>query len=205
MGTRGLLLAVCVALAAATLGAVSPASAGELTNVDPPEDVQYYDLTEGVESALPGTVMLDRRDGDLGRYSVRYTGKRIRVSLKLRELTRTEPILMIQARFRWPEGGQLNHAEAVITATERNRSGTARMTTHQPCTVKHRISYQNNRARLSFPARCFSSPRWVQFNSWVLTIDHKTDPTYLHGDHVFPVISADDNAVERFTRRIRRP
>lgn len=204
MRTRKLHLAVCTALAAMTLGIVSPARAGDLSNVDPAEDVRYYDLAEGIEQALPGTVTPDHRNGDLRRFSVRYGENRIRVGLKFRELTRAEPVLMIQGRFRWPGGGQLNYAEAVITATEANRSGTARMTTAE-CQVKHRISYLNNRVRLSFPARCFSSPRWIQFNSWVLTMDHTTDPSYLYGDHVFPIISADDNAVERFTRRIRRP
>lgn len=150
--------------------------------------------------------MPDRRNGDLRRYVVRYGEKRIRVALKFRELTRKEPVLMIQGRFRWPEGGQWAYTEAVITAAEGNRSGTASMSTHDgPCPVKHRISYRNNRVRLSFPARCFSTPRWVQFNSWVLTMDHRSKPTYLYGDHVFPVISADDTAVERFTRRIWRP
>ena len=63
---------------------------------------------------------------------------------------------------------------------------------------------ESRQERLSFPARCFSSPRWIQFNAWVLTMDHKNEPTYLYGDHIFPVLSADGNAVEQFTRRIRR-
>ena len=204
MRTRGRLLAAGVALVAMTLGLVYPANAGELSSVDSREDVRHYDLAEGIDSGLPGTVMPDHHDGDLRRYSVRYTEKRIRVVLKFRDLTRTEPVLTIQARFRWPGGGQLNYAEALITGGEGNRSGTARLTTPEPCTIEHRISYQRNRARLSFPAGCFSSPRWVQFNSMVLTMDHETEPAYLYVDDVFPVFGADEGAYERFTRRIRR-
>jgi hypothetical protein len=204
MRTWGQLSAAGVALVAITIGLVYPASADELSSVEAREDVRHYDLAEGIDSALPGTVLPDRHDGDLRRYSVRYTEKRIRVVLKFRELTRTEPVLAIQARFRWPGGGQLNYAEALITAGEGNRSGTARLTAREPCPVEHRISYQNNRARLSFPAGCFSSPRWVQFNSMVMTMDHETDPAYLYVDDVFTVFGADEGAYESFTRRIRR-
>jgi hypothetical protein len=205
MRVRELRSAACSALVAVTLGIASPAHAGDLSNVDPAKDVRYYDLAEGVEASLPGTVMPERRLGDLKRFTVRYGEKRIRVVLKFRELTRAEPVLMIQSRFQFPspEGG-LNYAEGIITATEANWAGKARMTTTD-CDVKHRLSYLNNRARLSFPARCFSSPRWIRFNAWVLTMDHKTDPTYFYGDHVFPVISSTDSALERYTRRIRRP
>jgi hypothetical protein len=102
-----------------------------------------------------------------------------------------------------PGGGHLDYAEALITATETNRSGTARVTTDQ-CRIGHRISCLDNRVRLSFPAWCLSSPRWVQFNGWVIRMDRQRDPRYFSGDHVFPVIG-DDTAVERFPRRIRRP
>ena len=190
-------------MAGAVLSLASPASAGDLSSVDPAADVQFYDLSEGIEAAVPGTEVREHRDGDLKRFSVRYGEKRIQVTLKFRELTRTEPVLMVQGRFRFPGGGQLNYAEAVVTATQANRSGTARMTPAD-CSVRHRISYARNRARLSFPARCFSSPRWIQFNAWVLTMDHKNEPTYLYGDHIFPVLSAEESAVEQFTRRIRR-
>jgi hypothetical protein len=204
MRIQGLRLAVCGAMVGATLSLASPANAGGLSNVDPATDVRYYDLAQGIEAAIPGTRMPAHHNGDLRRFSVRYGEKRIRVALNFRELTRTEPVLMVQGRFRFPGSGQLNYAEAVVTATEANRSGTARMTTAD-CGVQHRISYAKNRVRLSFPVRCFSSPRWLQFNAWVLTMDHKRDPTYLYGDHIFPVLSSDENAVERFTRRIRRP
>ena len=81
-----------------TIGLAYPANAGELSSVDSREDVRHYDLAEGIDSALPGTVLPDRHDGDLRRYSVRYTEKRIRVVLKFRELTRTEPVLVTSSR-----------------------------------------------------------------------------------------------------------
>ena len=203
MRTRGRRLSVCGAALAAVVTLASPAIAGDLSNVDPTADVRFYDLTQGVDAAVPGTEVSEHRNGDLKRFSVRYGERRIQVALKFRDLNKTEPVLMIEGRFRWPGGGQLNYAEAIITATKANRSGTARMTTTTDCTAKHRISYARNRARLSFPARCFSSPRWIQFNAWVLTMDHKNAPTYAYGDDVFPVLSAQESAVERFTRRIR--
>jgi hypothetical protein len=194
-------LAACGALVGVALGLSGPASAGDLSTVDPAADVRFYDLSQGVEAAVPGTEVPEQRNADLRRFHVRYGEKRIQVVLKFRELKRTQPVLMIEGRFRFPGGGQLNYEEAIVTATRANRSGTARMTN---CSVRHRISYVLNRARLSFPARCFSSPRWIQFNAWILTMDHRTQPTYLFGDHVFPVLSANDSAVEQFTHRIRR-
>lgn len=203
MRTRGLRLAAHGALVGATLSLAGPASAGDLSNADPVADVRFYDLSEGIEAAVPGTEVPEHRNVDLKRFSVRYGEKRIQVALKFRELKRVEPVLMVQGRFRFPGRGQLSYAEAVVTATKANRSGTARMTTAN-CRVRHRISYARNRVQLSFPARCFSSPRWIQFNAWILTMDNKRDPTYFYGDHIFPVLSADESAVERFTRRIRR-
>jgi hypothetical protein len=203
MRTRGLRLAMHGLALGATLSLASPAIAGDLSNVDSAADARFYDMSRGVEAAVPGTMVPERRNGDLRRFFVQYGEKRIRVALKFRELNKTEPVLMVQSRFRFPGSGQLNYAEAIITATKANRAGTARMTTAD-CRVKHRISYARNRAWLSFPARCFSSPRWIQFNAWVLTMDHKKEPTYFYGDHIFPVLSADENALERFTRRIRR-
>ena len=204
MRTRGLRLALWGVTLGATLSLASPAIAGDLSSVDSGGDVRFYDLSQGVEAAVPGTQVPERRNGDLTRFAVRYGERRIRVALKFRELDKTEPVLMVQGRFRFPGGGQLNYTEAVITATKTKRSGTARVTTAD-CSVKHRISYARNRAWMSIPARCFSSPRWIQFNAWILTMDHKKEPTYAYGDHLFPVLSADENAVERFTRRIRRP
>ena len=202
MRTRGLGLAAYGAMVGVALSLAGPASAGDLSTLDPPADVRFYDLTQGIEAAVPGTEVPDHRNADLRRFSVRYGEKRIQVVLKFRELKRTEPVLMVQGRFRFPGGGQLNYEEAVVTATRANRSGTARMT---DCRVRHRINYARNRARMSFPARCFSSPRWIQFNAWILTMDHTKEPTYLLGDHIFPVLSADESGVEQFTRRIRRP
>ena len=107
----------------------------------------------------------------------------------------------------FPHDGGLDYAEAIITATETDRAGTARMsmTTRNDCDIRHHIRYRRNRSTLSFSAHCFSSPRWIAFNAWILTMDDRQDPTYLFGDHVFPVWSSDDTSVEQFTRRIRRP
>ena len=201
MRTRGLRLAAYGAMVGAALGLAGPASAGDLSTVDPAADVRFYDLSQGIGAAIPVTEVPEQRNADLRRFHVKYGEKRIQVVMKFRELKRTRPVLMIDGRFRFPGGGQLNYEEAIVTATRANRSGTARMT---DCSVRHRISYARNRARLSFPARCFSSPRWIQFNAWILTMDHKTEPSYLLGDHVFPVLSANVSAVEQFTRRIRR-
>ena len=79
------------------------------------------------------------------------------------------------------------------------------MTTRDDCDIRHHIRYRRNRSTLSFSAQCFSSPRWIAFNALFLTMDDKQDPTYLFGDHLFPVWSSDDTSVEQFTRRIRRP
>lgn len=210
MRTRLLRLVVSVALAALTLGVVGPASAGELSHADPAKDVRYYDFSQGIEAAMPGTKLPHHRNGDLRRFSVSYGAHRIRVVLKFRELRRTRPVFVVSARFRWEGGGQLNYAEAVVTATKENRAGTAQLTGEGPegssarCPVRHRINYRANRVRLSFPARCLSSPRWIQFNAWVLTTDDLEDPTYLYGDDIFQVMGGEPGDVERYTRRIRR-
>ena len=206
MRARNIAVSVCVAVMGATLVIASPAFAGDLSKGDPAGDVRFYDLSQG-ESPLPGTELPEHRNGDLKRASVRYGEKRIRVALRFRELDRSEPVLMLQSRFQYPGGGQLNYAEAIVTATKANRAGTVRMsmTIDEDCAVRHHIRYRTNRATLSFPVRCFSSPRWIAYNAWILTMDHKKEPTYLFGDHIFPVWSSDDTAVEQFTRRIRRP
>ena len=210
MRTRLLRLAVSVALAALTFGVVGPASAGELSHADQAKDVRYHDFSQGFETAMPGTELPRRRNGDLRRFSVSYGAQRIRVVLKFRELRRTQPVFVVSARFRWAGGGQLNYAEAVITATKGNRAGTAELSAEGSedssgrCQVRHRINYRANRVRLSFPARCFSTPPWIQFNAWVLATDDLEDPTYVLGDDVFPVMSDEPGEVERYTRRIRR-
>jgi len=207
MRARDIAVRACVAGVGATLGVASPAFAGDLSKGDSPGDVRLHDLSQAGESPFPGTEVPEHRNGDLKSASIRYGEKRIRVALRFRELDRSEPVLMLSNRFQYPGGGQLNYEEAIVTTTKANRSGTARMsmTTGEDCAVRHRIRYRTNRATLSFPARCFSSPRWVAYNAWIVTMDRRKAPAYLFGDDIFPVWSSNDNAVERFTRRIRRP
>jgi len=165
--------------------------------------VLFYELSQDPEEIGPGTAVPDHLNGDLKRYTVAYGMRRIRATFKFRELTRGERVLVISGRFRWPDNGQLDYAEAVVTATKANRAGKARMTTRD-CAVEHRISYARNRATLSFPARCFGTPRWIQFNALILTMDSRWAPTYLYVDDVYPVFESGEGEVERFTRKIPR-
>lgn len=180
-----------------------PARADVLSGADEAGDVVFYDVTNGVDEALPGTTVPARRYPDLTRYTVRHGAQRIRVRMKFRDLRRREPVLVFSARFRWPESGALQYAEAVVTARPGNRAGRARLTINSGCAVSHRISYARNQVRVSFAATCFGSPRWVQFNALILTADGLKRPSYVYADDVFPVFSA-PGEVERYSKRIHK-
>lgn len=171
---------------------------------DSRQDVLYLDLANGDDLALPGTTKPQRRNGDLKGYTVRYGAKRISASFRFRELKRTGPVTMVDARFRFPQGGQLEYTHVITTARKGNWQGRARSTV-PGCAVDHKIDYRKNTVRISFPSRCFASPRWIQFNALVTFSDRFAKPSYLYADYIYPVFSQNPTAVERFSPRIRRP
>lgn len=203
MRIRGTLPVILVALAAMTLGGAHPASAEELSKADSTGDVLRYDTPGGFDSDDVTVTSVPRhRNGDLKRFRVNYGEKRIKVVFVFRELDRSDPALLIMASFQFPDDSQLDYSEAVIRTSRKNRAGRAELTT--ACEVRHRISYRNDRAQLSFPAECIDSPRWVRFNAGILSAQQLRKPPHFFADAVFPFIGDDNGAVERFTRRIRR-
>lgn len=200
---------VCLSLVAGivALGAVltpAPALAGVLSGRDDSGDVLHHEVLPSGEPA-EGTEVPGHRNIDLTDYRVRYDEHRIRVALDFRELHRREPVMLLQARFRWAGPGQYHYAEAVARATTEKPAGTARLTSGIRCDIDHEIDYAADRATLSFPARCIGSPRWVRFNAFVLTTDRIPRPTHAYVDDVHQVLDpGDDGAVERFSRRILR-
>jgi hypothetical protein len=71
--------------------------------------------------------------------------------------------------------------------------------------VRHRVFYAENRATMSFPARCIGSPRWIQFNASTFAMDHEDDPSYFYEDSIYAVFDEDDDgAVQQFTSRVLR-
>lgn len=204
MWKKRLGLVLCTVMSVTTFGLVTPAAADTLSAKDDRRDMLYLDVTDGEDLVFPGTAKPERRNGDLKGYTVRYGAKRISASLRFRELNRTGPVIMVDARFRLPQGGQLTYDEVVTTARRGNWPGRARSTV-PGCAVHHKIDYRRNTVRVSFPRGCFASPRWIQFNAVILFSDSLVRPSYLYTDAIDPVFSANPTAVERFSPRIRRP
>ncbi len=78
------------------------------------------------------------------------------------------------------------------------------MTTVPDCSVKHDLQFGRNRAVISFPAECFGSPRWIQRNAFILTMDNRRHPSYLYVDDLYPVFETNPGDVEQFSKRIPR-
>lgn len=192
---RNLCSALIIAVVTALLFA-QPAHAERLSANDATRDVQFIQPPDTPDAPADAP---DHANGDLKRYAIRYGEKRIWILLKFRELDRSEPLLVLGGAFRFPGHGQLNYSEAVVKARAGSWAGSARMSNRPKCAVNHRLDYTKNQVAISFPAGCFGSPRWLQFNAVAITTDRWRNPTYIYADRAPGTLRR-----ERWTARTRQ-
>jgi hypothetical protein len=149
-----------------TVASVGPATAQTVTVNDARGDVLRYTMTfdetaeptEPVGVAAPGVT-----NGDVVRTTIGHTAKRVAVRVKFADLKRTGEFRGDFLSLRTNEGVR---REVSLMAGPGMWRGEVEMTrpNGRPvrCAVQHRINYDTNVVRMSFPRRCASAPRWVQ-------------------------------------------
>lgn len=174
-------LALCFSTTALVVAATSTSVAETATDRDPRHDVVRY--SENGVKDVPR-----HANGDIVRHRIRYSDHRITSVIRFAELHHNAPVSWIGVPIMWPAGdGERGHGELEV---EVRRSGPAQGKASfgggdADCPVRSVIRYKLNRVRLSMPARCLDTPRWIrawvgaytQFSSHTMFDTSPNDPT----------------------------
>lgn len=161
---RRALMAGVASLAAVSLTA-GAAAAASLTVDDGRGDVWKFNMDAESEDDLyvpaPG-----QKNGDVTRVVFRHTDKRVVMRSKFAELDAVGRSFGIAVRMRDQDGKK---RLAYVETTRRDRAGSSALQTMRgkdiECNVKHKVNYDKNVVKLSFPRTCVGNPRYLQFTT----------------------------------------
>lgn len=156
-------LVVGVATLAALPLAAGAASAGELTLTDARGDM--WTMNPDTTSDVMYVPAPNAKNGDFIRSTFRLTAKRVTVVSKFVDVAK---VGKYDFSMRMRDQNTKKHI-VDVRATPRNRAGSATLSTYSgspvDCTVSHKIDYDRNTVRVSFPAKCIGTPRYLQFTA----------------------------------------
>lgn len=151
------------AAAAAALAFVpllaAPAHAASLVLHDATGDMWVIEEGSTDPDPAPGATV-----GDFVRTTLSHREHRVAVASTFVDLKPTVRSFRLWVEMRGPRG-RVTYLR--VQATRRNPAGTTRMFTNRvldvACHIRHRIDYDANTVRVSFPRRCLGSPSSLQF------------------------------------------
>ena len=146
----------------ATLPFTAPALAADVTVSDGRGDM--WVIQEGATTADPAP---QESVGDFVRTTFRHTATRVVVRSKFVDLTREGRLFRMWVDMRDQAGRRVF---AKVETTPRDRNGHTQMFGGRgrdiACNITHRVDYAQNTVRVSFPRRCLSNPRTLQFRAF---------------------------------------
>ena len=189
-----------------TVTGVGPSAAQTLTVNDARGDVLSYSMPaepDGtVEEVEPEPVLAPTvSNGDIVRTTIRHSARRVAVRVKFADLRRTGVVRGDFLAVRTNEGVRREVSLMAGPGLWRGQVDMARPDGRPVrCAVRHRINYDTNVVKLSFPRRCVSSPRWVQVGLGSMWADSTMETFYMDDAHVAGKLGEH----LRFSPRVRR-
>lgn len=148
-----------------TATSFGPAAAQTVTVNDARGDVMRYTMPvdDTAEPDPEGVVDPAVTNGDVLRTTIRHSARRVAVRVKFVDLRRAGMFRGDFLSLRTNEGVRREVSLMAGTGMWRGEADMTRPSGHPvKCAIRHRINYDTNVVKLSFPRRCASSPRWVQ-------------------------------------------
>ncbi|MFT3872282.1 MAG: hypothetical protein QM714_06480 [Nocardioides sp.] len=181
------------------LGALTPAVAHAETKVA--RDARRDVVQVATDDADDQTPMPSVAVGDLKASRITYSEHRITAVIRLRELDHSRDTIVVVLPIQYRDKIQFRYSDVVVKVSKGHWRGKAKLWADgdpKRCKPRHHVDYRDNRIRVSFPATCIGSPKWVRTAARSFTWDRGASTYWVdemprqHGD------------VERFGPRIHR-